>query len=79
MPRRNPSEGFTRGPKNGVPGCGAERIEESRAVVHPHGLPVALGDRDPTTYGLLAYSLEQEGNLIAAEVAYMQAFEQHQA
>jgi tetratricopeptide (TPR) repeat protein len=34
---------------------------------------VSLGDRDPTTYGLLGYSLEQEGNLIAAEVAYMQA------
>ncbi|HEX2862173.1 MAG TPA: tetratricopeptide repeat protein [Lacunisphaera sp.] len=34
---------------------------------------VSLGDRDPTTYGLLGYSLEQEGNLIAAEVSYMQA------
>lgn len=34
---------------------------------------VALGDREPTTYGLLGYSLEQEGNLISAEVAYMQA------
>lgn len=34
---------------------------------------VALGDREPTTHGLLGYSLEQEGNLIAAEVAYMQA------
>ena len=34
---------------------------------------VALGDRDPTTYGLLGYSLEKEDNLIAAEVAYMQA------
>lgn len=34
---------------------------------------VALGDRDPTTYGLLGYSLEKENNLIAAEVAYMQA------
>jgi tetratricopeptide (TPR) repeat protein len=34
---------------------------------------VSLGDREPTTYGLLGYSLEQEGNLIAAEVAYMQA------
>lgn len=34
---------------------------------------VSLGDRDPTTYGLLAYSLEKEGNTIAAEVAYMQA------
>jgi tetratricopeptide (TPR) repeat protein len=34
---------------------------------------VALGDREPTTYGLLGYSLEQEGNLVASEVAYMQA------
>ncbi len=34
---------------------------------------IALGDRDPTTYGLLGYSLEKEGNTIAAEVAYMQA------
>lgn len=34
---------------------------------------VALGDREPTTYGLLGYSLEKEGNAIAAEVAYMQA------
>lgn len=34
---------------------------------------VALGDREPTTYGLLGYSLEKEGNHVAAEVAYMQA------
>lgn len=34
---------------------------------------VSLGDREPTTYGLLGYSLEKEGNTIAAEVAYMQA------
>ncbi|AOS43855.1 tetratricopeptide repeat protein [Lacunisphaera limnophila] len=34
---------------------------------------VSLGDRDPTTYGLLGYSLEKENNLVAAEVAYMQA------
>src|SRR6187551_2628273 len=34
---------------------------------------VSLGDREPTTYGLLGYSLEKEGNFIAAEVAYMQA------
>ncbi|HYC72800.1 MAG TPA: tetratricopeptide repeat protein [Opitutaceae bacterium] len=34
---------------------------------------VALGDREPATYGLLGYSLEKEGNYIAAEVAYMQA------
>lgn len=34
---------------------------------------VSLGDRDPTTYGLLGYSLEKENDLISAEVAYMQA------
>ena len=34
---------------------------------------VSLGDRNSTTYGLLAYSLEQAGNDNAAEVAYMQA------
>jgi tetratricopeptide (TPR) repeat protein len=34
---------------------------------------ISLGDRDPATSGLLGYSLEKEGNLIAAEVAYMQA------
>lgn len=34
---------------------------------------VSLGDREPATYGLLGYSLEKEGNFIAAEVAYMQA------
>lgn len=34
---------------------------------------VALGDRDPTTYGLLGFSLEKEENFISAEVAYMQA------
>lgn len=34
---------------------------------------VALGDREPATYGLLGYALEKEGNYISAEVAYMQA------
>jgi tetratricopeptide (TPR) repeat protein len=34
---------------------------------------VSLGDRDPTTFGLLGYSLERESNFISAEVAYMQA------
>jgi tetratricopeptide (TPR) repeat protein len=42
-------------------------------AVHAFSKSVALGDRDPTTYGLLGYSLEKENNLIAAEVAYMQA------
>jgi tetratricopeptide (TPR) repeat protein len=34
---------------------------------------VTLGDRDPTTFGLLGYSLEQLGNVVPAEMAYMQA------
>lgn len=42
-------------------------------AVNAFSKSVALGDREPTTYGLLGYSLEKEGNAIAAEVAYMQA------
>ena len=34
---------------------------------------VTLGDKDPTTFGLLGYSLEQVGNIVSAEMAYMQA------
>jgi len=34
---------------------------------------VALGDRDPSTLGLLGYCLERTGNLIAAEMSYLQA------
>jgi tetratricopeptide (TPR) repeat protein len=34
---------------------------------------VVLGDRSPTTMGLLGFSLEKEGNLVSAEMAYMQA------
>ncbi len=34
---------------------------------------ITLGDRDPATFGLLGYSLEQEKNVVAAEMAYMQA------
>lgn len=34
---------------------------------------IALGDRDPTTFGLMGYSLEKTGNDISAEVAYLQA------
>jgi tetratricopeptide (TPR) repeat protein len=34
---------------------------------------VGLGDREPTTFGLLAYSLERESNFVSAEVAYLQA------
>lgn len=34
---------------------------------------VALGDREATTFGLLGYSLEKIGNLVSAEMAYMQA------
>ncbi len=34
---------------------------------------VVLGDRDSTTFGLLGYSLQKEGDLVSAEMAYMQA------
>jgi tetratricopeptide (TPR) repeat protein len=34
---------------------------------------VELGDRDSTTFGLLGYSLQKEGDLVSAEMAYMQA------
>ncbi len=34
---------------------------------------VTLGDRDPVTFGLLGYSLERTGNIVAAEMSYMQA------
>lgn len=34
---------------------------------------VTLGDHDPTTFGLLGYCLERTGNLVAAEMSYMQA------
>jgi tetratricopeptide (TPR) repeat protein len=34
---------------------------------------VVLGDREPTTFGLLGYSLEKQGNLVSAEMAYLQA------
>jgi predicted Zn-dependent protease len=34
---------------------------------------VTLGDRDPTTFGLLGYCLERMDNVVPAEMAYMQA------
>jgi len=34
---------------------------------------VVLGDRDSTTFGLLGYSLQKQGDLVSAEMAYMQA------
>jgi tetratricopeptide (TPR) repeat protein len=34
---------------------------------------VELGDRDSSTFGLLGYSLQKEGDLVSAEMAYMQA------
>jgi tetratricopeptide (TPR) repeat protein len=34
---------------------------------------VALGDREPVTFGLLGYCLEKMGNVVPAEMAYMQA------
>jgi tetratricopeptide (TPR) repeat protein len=34
---------------------------------------VTLGDRDPTTFGLLGYCLERMGNVVPAEMSYIQA------
>lgn len=34
---------------------------------------VVLGDRDSTTFGLLGYCLQKQGDLVSAEMAYMQA------
>jgi tetratricopeptide (TPR) repeat protein len=34
---------------------------------------VELGDRDSTTFGLLGYCLQRNGDLVSAEMAYMQA------
>ena len=34
---------------------------------------VVLGDRDATTFGLLGYDLEREGNIVSAEMSYMEA------
>ncbi|HEY1764220.1 MAG TPA: tetratricopeptide repeat protein [Opitutaceae bacterium] len=34
---------------------------------------VELGDRDSSTFGLLGYSLQKRGDLVSAEMAYMQA------
>jgi tetratricopeptide (TPR) repeat protein len=34
---------------------------------------LTLGDRDPSTYGLLGYCLEHTGSLVASEMAYIQA------
>ena len=34
---------------------------------------VELGDRDATTFGLLGYCLQKQGDLVSAEMAYMQA------
>lgn len=34
---------------------------------------VVLGDNDPATFGLLGYCLERAGNIVSAEMSYMQA------
>jgi tetratricopeptide (TPR) repeat protein len=34
---------------------------------------VVLGDRDATTFGLLGFCLQKQGDLVSAEMAYMQA------
>jgi tetratricopeptide (TPR) repeat protein len=34
---------------------------------------ITLGDRDSSTFGMLGYSLEKQGNIVSSEMAYMQA------
>ncbi|HVU34589.1 MAG TPA: tetratricopeptide repeat protein [Opitutaceae bacterium] len=34
---------------------------------------IELGERNPSTFGLLGYSLEKEGDIVPAEMAYLQA------
>lgn len=34
---------------------------------------IALGDHDPVTFGLLGYCLERQGDVVASEMAYLQA------
>jgi predicted Zn-dependent protease len=40
---------------------------------------IVLGGRDPATFGLLGYCLEREGDVVSAEMAYMQAIMGDQA
>lgn len=45
---------------------------------YPDAIPcfskaIVLGDRDSATFGMLGYSLEKDGNVVSAEMAYMQA------
>ncbi|HEY4300537.1 MAG TPA: tetratricopeptide repeat protein [Candidatus Didemnitutus sp.] len=47
--------------------------EKYTAAVPCFSKAVTLGDHDPSTFGLLGYCLERGGNLVAAEMSYMQA------
>jgi tetratricopeptide (TPR) repeat protein len=62
---------FLRGWSNlGVLYYAADRFTEA---IPCFSKSITLGDRDPTTFGLLGYCLERTGNIVAAEMAYMQA------
>jgi tetratricopeptide (TPR) repeat protein len=47
--------------------------EKYRDAVPCFSKAITLGDRDSSTFGMLGYSLEKEGNIVSAEMAYMQA------
>jgi predicted Zn-dependent protease len=67
--KRYPS--FLRGWSNlGVLYYSADKFTEA---IPCFSTAVTLGDRDPATFGLLAYCLERRGNIVPAEMAYMQA------
>ncbi|MDD2762515.1 MAG: tetratricopeptide repeat protein [Opitutaceae bacterium] len=67
--KRYPS--FLRGWSNlGVLYYSADKFAEA---IPCFSTAVTLGDRDPATFGLLAYCLERQGNVVPAEMAYMQA------
>ncbi|HUJ44871.1 MAG TPA: tetratricopeptide repeat protein [Opitutaceae bacterium] len=62
---------FLRGWSNlGVLCYAADRFAEA---IPCFSKAITLGDRDPMTFGLLGYCLERTGNVVAAEMAYMQA------
>ena len=54
----------------GVLYYGANRFAEA---IPCFSKAITLGDREPATFGLLGYCLERTGNVVPAEMAYMQA------
>ncbi len=62
---------FLRGWSNlGVLYYGTNRFAEA---IPCFSKAISLGDHEPSTFGLLGYCLERTGNIVAAEMSYMQA------